>query len=327
MTKSTSSSSTSFPAATSSSGSSSTSTARSWATWTSSSTSTSSSTVVVEDGASSASVQVATLLAVACGGSITLVAFFFACRTAHLKGEAVHAAQRAKFEEPIVTALQGPRTEESAAAGFADITKIKRKAKTKPAENDGEEETVDVVVEGHNNTAISDSTGRETVQTSALDVEVDPAAAVPQSTPRVTASLPEERQQGPAVVNESSKSLSSADVLHKKTKVKCKAKVKKKVKKPIDEISREGHLVIDVSDTMSSEMVEGAISLEEVAFEEPISFGAPGDLPWHSHVPGDRGHVSGTQAPEQKKMKKIPKCKEKTGLDASREPEDQTETY
>lgn len=285
-----------------------------------------------ENGTSSASVQVATLLAVACGASIALVAFFFACRTAHLKGQAVHAAQQAKlFEEPIVTALQGPRTEESTAAGFADITKevtpkrsrskgkIKRKAKTKPAEN-GEEETVDVVVEGHNNTAISDPTGRETVETSAVDVEVDPAAPVPQSTPRVTASLPAEQQQGPAVVNESGNSLSSADVLHKKTKVKCKAKVKKKVKKPIDEISSaaasERHLVIDVSDTMSSEMVEGAISLEEVAFEEPISFRAPGDLPWPSHVPGDRGHVSGTQ--------------EKTGLDASptaAEPEDHAETW
>jgi len=92
------------------------------------------------------------------------------------------------------------------------------------------------------------------------------------------------------------------------------------VKKPIDEISSaaasERHLVIDVSDTMSSEMVEGAISLEEVAFEEPISFRAPGDLPWPSHVPGDRGHVSGTQ--------------EKTGLDASptaAEPEDHAETW
>jgi len=271
-----------------------------------------------DNGASSASVQVATLLAVACGASIALVAFFFACRTAHLKGQAVHAAQQAKlFEEPIVTALQGPRAEESAAVGFADITKevtpkrsrskgkVKRKAKTKPAEN-GEEETVDVVVEG-----------RETVETSAVDMEVDPAAPVPQSTTRATASIPEERRQGSEVVNDSSISLSS-DVLHKKTKVKCKAKVKKKVKKPIDEISPEGHLVIDVSDTMSSEMVEGAISLEEVAFEEAISFSAPGDLPWHSHVHGDRGDVSGTQAPEQKNMKKIPKDKEKKGLDAGR---------
>ncbi|CAE7801004.1 unnamed protein product, partial [Symbiodinium sp. CCMP2592] len=245
-------------------------------------------------------------------------------------------------------------------------TKVKCKAKVKKKvekpidEISPAEETVDVVVEG-----------RETVETSAVDMEVDPTAPVPQSTTRATASI-EERRQGSEVVNDSI-SLSS-DVVHKKTKVKCKAKVKKKVEKPIDEISPaeetvdvvvegtrascahssqptaarrspirqavelqvdpsapdvvhkktkvkkkvnkpiddispEGHLVIDVSDTMSSEMVEGAISLEEVAFEEAISFSAPGDLPWHSHVHGDRGDISGTQAPEQKYIKKIPQDK------------------